>query len=341
MFNSLIDAFGTLQAFFFGFIPNYGISIILITVAIRLLLYPMTSRQARSMAKMQKVQPEIKKLQDKYKNDRQKLNEEMMAFYKEHQINPLAGCLPLLLQFPIFIALFQVLRLPGGLKHLPVDSELFRAFCDNAETVKACRDAGAKGLTFLGMDMSQAASQMLSKSLLEAIPYVLLLGLVIASGYYQSRQMTKLQKGRATPQNQMMTKIFPVFFGVISYTLPAGVVLYFFVSNLWQIGQQAVVFGKEIDTKATPKKPSALREQLFGGVTRGLAAKEPKGSAVDTTSRDAGDDEPEGQGDQDRAKPDGQPVKPERPAKPAAARPPQNRPNRTNASKKKKRKKRR
>ncbi|HLG01250.1 MAG TPA: YidC/Oxa1 family membrane protein insertase [Acidimicrobiia bacterium] len=336
MFNSLIDAFGTLQAFFYGLIPNYGISIVLITVAIRLLLYPMTSRQARSMAKMQKVQPEIKKLQDKYKNDRQKLNEEMMAFYKEHQINPLAGCLPLLLQFPIFIALFQVLRLPGGLKHIPVDSELFRAFCDNAETVKACREAGAKGLTFLGMDMSQAASQMLSKSLLDAIPYIVLLGLVIASGYYQSRQMTKLQKGRTTPQAQMMTKIFPVFFGVISYTLPAGVVLYFFVSNLWQIGQQAVVFGKEIDAKSTPKKPSALREQLFGGATRGLAAKEPTGSAVDTSSREPAPDKDEEDGERPE-----KPAKAEHQAKPAPPGPPKNRPNRTNASKKKKRKKRR
>lgn len=253
MFNSLIDAFGAVQSFFYELLPNYGVSIILITVAIRLLLYPLTAKQARSMAKMQKVQPEIKKIQERYKHDRQKLNEELMAFYREHQINPLAGCLPLVLQFPIFIALFQVLRSPA--KHIPLGSDLFGALCPGVDTAKACVDSPGlpKGLTFLSMDLSRGANADHS-SVLDAIPFFLLIALVIGSGYYQSRQMTRLQKGRATPQTQMMTRIFPVFFGVISYTLPAGVVLYFFVSNMWQIGQQALVFGRDAEPAAATKK---------------------------------------------------------------------------------------
>ena len=89
-----------------------------------LLLYPLTAKQARSMIAMQMVQPEIKRIQAKYKNDRAKLNEEMMAFYQENKINPLAGCLPLLIQMPIFFALFRVLRSPY--KYVPDRLEALR-----------------------------------------------------------------------------------------------------------------------------------------------------------------------------------------------------------------------
>ena len=110
IWDSIREGLGSVLAFFYSIIPNSGVAIILLTVAVRLVLFPLTAKQAKSMIAMQRVQPEIKKLQAKYKNDRQKLNEEMMKFYKENQINPLGGCLPLLLQMPVFIALFQTLR---------------------------------------------------------------------------------------------------------------------------------------------------------------------------------------------------------------------------------------
>ena len=327
MFSSLINAFGALQAFFYSVIPNYGISIILITVAIRLVLYPLTAKQARSMAQMQRVQPEIKRIQEKYKHDRQKLNEELMAFYKEHKINPMAGCLPLLLQFPIFIALFQVLRNPA--KHIPVGSDLFQAFCTGMKSAAACTSDAAKelglpkGLSFLSMDLSRGANAE-HGGFIDAIPYFVLIGLVIASGYFQSRQMTSLQKGRATAQSQMMTRIFPVFFGVISYTLPAGVVLYFFVSNLWQIGQQAVVFGKDGDAlrKVKPKTTAA-----GDGATRSGTKAAPV--VTDTQAREL---PPDGNGDATERRPE---------TAAASSNAPKPRQNRAKAQKKKKRKRRR
>jgi len=324
VFSSLINAFGAIQAFFYGLIPNYGVSIILITVAIRLVLFPLTARQAKSMAKMQRVQPEIKRIQAKYKHDRQQLNQELMAFYKEHQINPLAGCLPLLMQFPIFIALFQVLRNPA--KHIPIGSDLFQAFCPGMDSASSCADAKGLpvGLKFLGMDLSRGANADHS-SFLTALPFYLLIGLVIASGYYQSRQMTKLQKGRANPQAQMMTRIFPVMFGFISYTLPAGVVLYFFVSNLWQIGQQAMVFGdREPAGKIKPKTTPVAGD--------GREARPPKAPAavdVDVEAKELS----EGNGESE-------PVDDEEPA-PAGPRTAESHPNRAKARKKKKRKRRR
>src|SRR5207245_9775805 len=110
----MFDIFGRLLVWFYDIAHSYGWSIVLLTVAVRLVLFPLTAKQAQSMQAMQKVQPELKRLQAKYKGDRQKLNEEMMKFYKEHQINPLAGCLPLVLQLPLFFVLYRVIR---GLTH--------------------------------------------------------------------------------------------------------------------------------------------------------------------------------------------------------------------------------
>ena len=93
-------------------IANYGIVIILLTIIVRLILTPLTITQTRSMARMQKIQPQLKELQKKYKDDKQKLQQETMDFYKQNNVNPLAGCLPLILQMPVFFALFQTLRNP-------------------------------------------------------------------------------------------------------------------------------------------------------------------------------------------------------------------------------------
>ena len=89
--------------------PSYGVAIALLTVTVRIFLIPLTTKQVKSQQAMQRIQPELKRLQAKHKNDRQKLNEEMMKFYKENKVNPLAGCLPILLQAPLFIVLYRLI----------------------------------------------------------------------------------------------------------------------------------------------------------------------------------------------------------------------------------------
>jgi len=239
LWNNLVDGMGAILAFLYSVIPNYGLAIIGLTVLVRLVLFPLTAKQARSMQKMQLVQPEIKRIQAQYKNDRQKLNEEIMKFYKENKINPMAGCLPLLLQMPIFFALFRVLIEPH--KHLPTESKLYQAFCGDLSS-RACGDqpGGPEGLSFLGMDLGEAASKV-AGGFADALPYFLLIALVVVTGYLQFKQ-TQSRQTQANPQMAMMGKIFPVMFAFISYSLPSGVVLYFLVSNAWQIGQQALIF---------------------------------------------------------------------------------------------------
>jgi YidC/Oxa1 family membrane protein insertase len=239
--NPLFEAIGWLLALFYSLVPNLGIAIILLTFTVMLILYPLTAKQAKSMIAMQRVQPEVKKLQAKYKGDRQKLNEEMMKFYQENKINPLAGCLPLLVQLPIFFALFRVLNDPE--KYIPTDSDLYAALCSTAAGVVRGVEACARSvnhLTFLSMDLQLSATDA-HQDALDAAPYFILVGLVILTGFLQTRQAQK-RTPAANKQMGMVMRVLPIFFGLISLSFPAGLVLYFFVSNLWRLGQQEVIF---------------------------------------------------------------------------------------------------
>ena len=234
VFNPIFEAMGTVLSWLYAIVPNYGIAIILLTILVRLVLYPLTAKQARSMIAMQRVQPEIKKLQAKYKDDKQKLNEEMMKFYKENKINPFGGCLPLLAQMPIFISLFRVLHDPQ--KYVPKDSTFYEHMCRTA----SCK---VPQMDFFGMNLSSSAGGHHS-SFAAALPYWLLVGGVVVTAYLQQRQTMKNSPGAQNQQAQIIGKVMPLVFAFISINLPAGVVLYFFVSNLWQMGQQELIIRK-------------------------------------------------------------------------------------------------
>lgn len=229
--DPLYAALGSLLAFFYALVPSYGFSIIMLTMAVSILRMPLVAKQVKSQQAMQKVQPELKRIQAKYKADPQKRNEELMKLYKEHNVNPFAGCLPLVLQMPLFIVLYRLIlnlnaRPP---KHIPVGSQLYK------DLIKS----GGKLHSF-GIDLATRASHVSGAS---KISYLVLVAMVVATGLFQQRQMTaRLPKEAQNSQMAVMGKIMPAFLGLISYSIPAGVVLYFIVSNLWQIGQQYFLF---------------------------------------------------------------------------------------------------
>jgi YidC/Oxa1 family membrane protein insertase len=105
--------------YFYGFLGNYGWAIILLTIIIKLLFWPLTHKSYMSMKAMQKLQPEMQKLREKYKNDRDRMNREIMELYKNHRVNPVGGCLPMLVQIPVFFALYKVLMISIELRHAP------------------------------------------------------------------------------------------------------------------------------------------------------------------------------------------------------------------------------
>jgi len=245
-FDPIYNFFGAILAFFYGIIPNLGVSIILLTILVMLVMFPLTAKQAKSMLAMQRAQPEIKKLQAKYKNDRAKLNEEMMKFYQENKINPLAGCLPLLVQMPVFLALYRVMRDPY--KHVPKGSDLYAAFCTgpNGKLHTVQCNLPKLGLPnpqeFLGMNLSQHATAV-TGGFLDALPYFILVGLVIVTGFLQARQ-SRRNAPNMNSQMAIVTSVLPIAFGLFSLQFPAGLVLYFLVSNLWRLGQQELIMRK-------------------------------------------------------------------------------------------------
>ncbi len=318
LWNALLDGMGSVLAFFYSGIPSYGVAIIGLTVLVRLVLFPLTAKQARSQMKMTQAAPEIKKIQAQYKDDRQKQNEEVMKYYKENKINPVAGCLPLVAQMPIFFALFAVLQRPY--KHVPEGSKLYEAFC--GDVAGPCTKETVKGLRFLGMDLSKAASAS-HNGFSDALPYFLLIALVVLTGYLQFKQTQSRQTSQTNPQMAMMGKIFPIMFAFISLNLPSGVVLYFLVSNAWQIGQQGLIYGHLLpqdDLPATgaaaapppkaspkaspkpqaddpaPKPPRERRPLLRGGAPDAGDGSDGKDGKADGTGKTPGKDAAAGGG---------------------------------------------
>jgi len=289
MFDPIFQALGAVLAFFYSIVPDLGVAIMLLTGLVMLVLFPLTQKQAKSMMAMQRVQPEIKKLQAKYKGDRQKLNEEMMKFYQENKINPLAGCLPLVVQLPVFFILFRVLR--DSYKHVPTSSKLYDALCNGFGKLHSDGTWGKCGATITKSLLRQYPVSgakvgdplvhhlgFLSKNFLDlrlnaldhhpggfihAVPYFALVLLVMATGFAQSRQAQR-RTPQANKQMAAVMKILPIFFGMISLSFPSGLVLYFFVSNLWRLGQQEIIFrrhgsalhgpgGKPLDVKSSER----------------------------------------------------------------------------------------
>jgi YidC/Oxa1 family membrane protein insertase len=283
MFNAIAKPLASLLAFFYGLIPSYGVAIVLLTVAIMLLLTPLTVKSTRSMLAMQRLQPEIKRLQAQHKNDRQALNEAMMGFYKEHNVNPLGGCLPMLLQMPVFFGLYEAIRRltdnPPPANVYDHGSKLFKSVCPHLNVVNGvqrCVDPEGSlhkitiSLKSFGMDLAKSVSDS-HGSFAKALPFYLLIGLTTATQYYQQRQLNNRNPSAAAanPQLQMTQKLFPIIFLFIYIRIPAAVVLYFLVSNLLRIGQQGAMW--KWDPKLVAEVSNDKRE--IEDKTRSIEAK--------------------------------------------------------------------
>ncbi len=225
-------------AFFYDLIPNYAVSICLLTLVVLGALTPITLKGTRSMLAMQKLQPEMKRIQEMHKGDRQAQNEAMMEFYKEHKINPVAGCLPMLAQLPVLLVMFRVLR--GLVKHKMIDGVRVGTpsyLSHDSDLYKALVKSGGKMVSF-GVDFGATPS---AAGRGAPVLYILI-GFVVITSFYQVRQMTSRSSAQAPPQMQMMNRVTPLFSGLVSLNLPGGVSLYFLISNLFRISQQGLMY---------------------------------------------------------------------------------------------------
>ncbi len=217
----LIDVFEEVLVFFHDtFDLGWGTSIIALTVTIRALLLPLTLKQVKSMQEMQRIAPQMKELQAKYKEDRQRLNQEMMKLYQEHKVNPFASCLPLLAQLPVFISLFYLLR-------EDLRAEICPEINPTNESTKPCGQTDASEFLFIP-DITDAATGAVLITLL-----VLYVGSQLASSLLMSVS--------ADPRQRYIFMALPFIFIPFILSFPAGLLVYWITTNLWTIVQQFIV----------------------------------------------------------------------------------------------------
>jgi YidC/Oxa1 family membrane protein insertase len=217
-------------------------SIVALTIVVRIVLVPLVVRQIHSMQSLQAHAPQMKEIQKKYKGDRQKMNEELMKFYKENSINPAASCLPLLAQFPIFIALFYVLR--NFSKHVPDNSTLAWLHVVPSVADKVTSHWSGYVLLFI-----YAASQ-------------------ISSTYFMSATMDKTQR--------WIMMVLPIAFIPLIANFPTGLVLYWMTTNLWTVGQGLVTRQLAPKPVLPPKRTSRTPpKERAGGDGDGAKAAQP------------------------------------------------------------------
>jgi YidC/Oxa1 family membrane protein insertase len=215
VWNALLSGFTAWIQWTHGITGSYGLAIVIVTIIIRGALWPLTQTQVRSMRRMQELQPEVQRLQAKYKNDREKLNQETMRLWRDNHVNPTSGCLPMILQLPILWAIYDVL---------------------------------------IHFNYVGPHSFLWLKSLSVPDPTFVLPILGGLTTFWQTRISTMQQNN---PQGQILTYIMPLFIAYIFWRLPAGVAVYWVISNMFSVAQQYAVGG--------PPRP---RGAAPGGATR-------------------------------------------------------------------------
>ena len=236
---------------------KWTLSIVLLVVLIRIILIPLFVKQIKSQRAMTALQPHMKEIQKKHKDDRQKQSEEMMKLYKEHKTNPLAPCLPLLAQAPIFFALFRVL---SGIAHNT-------SYVPNVLTAKLL--ATAHDAKFLSAPISDS---FLSHNATTGtkIVTVCLIAFMSATTFTTQRQLMVKGMPKVDPSNNMMAQqqkimlyVFPFIFAISGVNFPIGVLIYWSTTNLWTFGQQYWV----IKRNPTPGSPAYEELQRKRGIT--------------------------------------------------------------------------
>ena len=245
----LINFFEQILIWFHDLGIGWGMAIVCMTIVVRLVLLPLTLKQFKSMQSMARLQPEIKKLQDKYKNDKERLNQEMMRFYRENKVNPFASCLPLVAQLPVFLSLYYMLR-----------NDLRYDICpevnpEGTPNPKPCGDGGDASFLFIP-DLTNRAYGAVLVTLLVLYVGTQVLSFVLSSNPTQDKRQ------------RMLFMALPFFFVLFVWQFPAGLLVYWITTNLWTIVQQAIV-RKRLGPFTPPKPMDALAVAGVGGGGQG------------------------------------------------------------------------
>ncbi len=238
-FSPLIAVFESILVFIHDNVVggSWGLAIVGLTILIRAVLVPLTLKQFRSMQELQRLAPELKALQEKYKDDKQRQQQEIMSFYREHKVNPFASCLPLLLQLPVFISLFYMLR--TDLKKHICGEALVHSYNTAYHTVVAT--VGGLPSKYIEKTSCEQVAPGSGKFLFlpditnKATGAALIVLLVLYVG--SQLASTMMMSASADPNQRRLMMVLPLFFVIILYRYPAGLLVYWITTNLWTIGQ--------------------------------------------------------------------------------------------------------
>ncbi|MGA9875770.1 MAG: YidC/Oxa1 family membrane protein insertase [Solirubrobacteraceae bacterium] len=238
-FSPLISVFQSILVFIHNDVVggSWGLAIVCMTVLIRAVMVPLTLKQFRSMGELQRLAPQLKALQEKYKDDKQRQQQEIMNFYKEHKVNPFASCLPLLLQLPVFISLFYMLR--TDLKKHICGTSLVSHY--NTLHHTAIASVSALPAKYIEMTDCQTVAPGSAKFLF--LPDITAkatgLALIVLLVLYVGSQLasTMVMSATADPTQRRLMMALPLFFVIILYRYPAGLLVYWVTTNLWTVGQ--------------------------------------------------------------------------------------------------------
>jgi YidC/Oxa1 family membrane protein insertase len=259
--SPLIDVFEAVLKFFHNSLGvPWGWAIVLLTICVRACLVPLTVKQMGSMARMQLLQPELKAIQQKYKEDKQRQQQEMMKFYKENNVNPLGSCLPMVAQLPVFIALYYMLRESLRNDICPLIQKAHQVKYAAAHHVSlsaassqtvACGPHGGASFLFIP-DLTNTAT---------GVTLIVLIILYVGTQLGSSLMMSSATMDRT--QRQIML-FMPLVFVLFIIRFPAGVLVYWITTNLWTMGQQYII-----------KRRIGPRQAVVAGAAAGAAALTP------------------------------------------------------------------
>jgi len=264
-FSWFVAIFEPVLVFFYGLVGSWGLAIILLVVAVRIVLVPLTLKQMRSMQAMAHLAPEMKEIQRKYKDDKQRQQQEMMNLYKENNVNPASSCLPLLAQIPVFIALFYLLQ-----EDLKVDicGDALRGR-DAADITCGAVAPGSADFLFIGDLTATAGGWVLAVLILLYIGSQLVASLV-----------------SLTTADKMQRRLFlalPFVFVLFIINFPAGLIVYWITTNVWTAGQGYLI-RRKIGPIAPPKPESEQSTSFRDMIQKMMGADEPPGSPAPATA---------------------------------------------------------
>ncbi|MFZ9766277.1 MAG: YidC/Oxa1 family membrane protein insertase [Ilumatobacteraceae bacterium] len=287
MFDWLFRGVGWLIAWIYSWSNDYSIAIGSMAIVVMLVITPLTLKSTRGMLEMQRLQPELRRLQIEHKGDRQGLNEAMMKLYQEHKVNPLASCLPLLAQMPVFIIMFRLLTgltyrpSPGegfAPKHLDTASDLYRSL------------VGQQEMRSIGLDLAVRPIDVMRDNFAQGLIYAsLVVGLALLYLVQQRMVASRTVSPTMSASQQKLLQYLPVVFAVFQVVLPTGLVVYYAVQAVFRIGQQAYItkrfYGDDDSIGRQAQQASAKARELKDDDTKKAKKSENKGKNDDFSSK--------------------------------------------------------